>query len=156
MNNCTFIGNLTANAEQKTINSNGQQNTFCTFDIAVNRKTRNGGNETLYISCLKNGENAGLLPYLVKGQKVAVQGRIGVNAYLDKQGQPKASLNLSVYELELIGSKQDNAAANTAQAQAQVPSPFQPSSSIAAAQQKVATIFPQRNEQQPLTSDLPF
>lgn len=127
MNNCTFIGNLTADAQAKQSNINGTITAFITFDIAVNRKTRNG-DETLYISCIKNGDNANLLPYLAKGKKVAVNGRVSTHAYLDRSGQPRASLDLAVYDLELLGG---NASAEPQQAQ---PQPGD----------KTAQIFPER------------
>lgn len=156
MNSCTFIGNLTADAQQKNMNVNGAQSAFCTFDIAVNRKTRNG-EEVLFISCIKNGDNTNLLPYLTKGRKVAVHGRIGVHAYADKQGQPRASLDLSVFELELVGGGNEGQQPQTASAapttaQAPTPNPFPASSSPYAAQQGAPA--PQPTLEQKAVTDL--
>lgn len=103
MNSATFIGNLVAPAVQKAAN----QNTFITFTVAVNRKYGQK-EEVLFIECIKNGDNAKLLPFLNKGTKVCVQGRVSCHAYNDKQGQPHANLDLAVFELELLGSKSDN------------------------------------------------
>lgn len=100
MNQATFIGNLIAQAVQKQ----SQGGTcFITFSIAVNRKYKDK-EETLYIECIKNGDNANLLPYLQKGKKIAVSGRVNCHAYLDKNNQPRASLDLAVFELELLSS----------------------------------------------------
>lgn len=101
MNQCTFIGNLVANAAQKAASGK----TFITFTLAVSRKYKDK-ESTLFIECIKNGDNANLLPYLQKGKKIAVSGRIGCHAYMDRQKQPRASLDLSVFDLELIGGQQ--------------------------------------------------
>lgn len=120
MNQCFFIGNLVANAAQK--NANG--NFFITFTIAVNRKYKD--KETvLFVECIKNGDNANLLPYLQKGKKVAVCGRVSCHAYTDNQGQPRAYLDLSVFELELVSSSNTTQSPQQTAVQAQTPSnPF--------------------------------
>lgn len=118
MNQATFIGNLTAQAVQKQTQSGS---CFITFSIAVNRKYKDK-DETLFIECIKNGDNANLLPYLQKGKKIAVSGRISCHAYMDKNNQPRASLDLAVFELELVGS---NTEASKAPSVPQTPSnPF--------------------------------
>lgn len=103
MNSATFIGNLVAPAVQKQAN----ERTFITFTVAVNRKYGQK-EETLYVECIKSGDNAKLLPFLAKGTKVCVQGRVSCHAYVDKQNQPHANLDLAVFELELVGGKADN------------------------------------------------
>lgn len=99
MNSATFIGNLCANAVQRQAQDG---KLFITFDIAVNE----GKNvPPVYVSCAKNGDNAKLLPYLEKGKKVYVRGRITARTYNStKDGQTHAYLALSVYELELISA----------------------------------------------------
>lgn len=103
MNSATFIGNLVAPAVQKQSN----ERTFITFTVAVNRKYGQK-EETLYVECIKSGDNAKLLPFLGKGTKVCVQGRVSCHAYIDKNNQPHANLDLAVFELELVGGKTDN------------------------------------------------
>lgn len=103
MNSATFIGNLVAPAVQKQSN----ERTFITFTVAVNRKWGQK-EETLYVECIKSGDNAKLLPFLAKGTKVCVQGRVSCHGYIDKQNQPHANLDLAVFELELVGGKADN------------------------------------------------
>lgn len=120
MNQCTFIGNLVANAAQKSVNGNS----FITFTLAVNRKYKDK-ESTLFVECIKNGDNANLLPFLLKGKKIAVSGRVGCHAYLNKQGQPCASLDLSVYDLELVSSQQTQQP-TTQQVTAQVQSASNP------------------------------
>lgn len=120
MNSATFIGNLVAPAVQKQ----AQDRTFITFTVAVNRKYGQK-EETLYVECIKSGDNAKLLPFLGKGTKVCVQGRVSCHAYIDKQNQAHANLDLAVFELELVGGKSDNQQGNQQQPQQQsVSNPF--------------------------------
>lgn len=121
MNSATFIGNLVAPAVQKQANDR----TFITFTVAVNRKYGQK-EEVLYVECIKSGDNAKLLPFLGKGTKVCVQGRVSCHAYVDKQNVAHAYLDLAVFELELVGGKADNQQSNqpTQSNQQSVNNPF--------------------------------
>lgn len=138
MNSATFIGNLVAPAVKK----GDAERPFITFTVAVNRKYKNK-EEVLYIECIKNGDNNNLLPYLNKGTKVCVQGRVSCHAYMANSGQPRANLDLAVFELELLGSNQQ------AQQQAQAPQQAQPMQQPPQQVQQVPL-------QQALSNDLPF
>lgn len=115
MNNATFIGNLVAPAAKK----GNAEKPFITFTIAVNRKYKDK-EEVLFIECIKNGDNNNLLPYLNKGTKVCVQGRVSCHAYMANNGQPRANLDLAVFELELLGSSQQSQQAQVSQQPQQV------------------------------------
>ena len=130
MNSATFIGNMVAPAVKK----GDAAKPFITFTIAVNRKYKDK-EEVLYIECIKSGDNNNLLPYLNKGTKVCVQGRVSCHAYLDRNNQARANLDLAVFELELLGSQQG-------QQQAQAPQQTQPMQQVPL--------------QQALSNDLPF
>lgn len=101
MNNATFIGNLTADAKQ---HQGADGRAFVTFDIAINYRRR-GTNAVMYVSCFRTGDNARLLPYLTKGQKVCVVGPVSVTAYTAGNGDARATLNVLVTELELVGGR---------------------------------------------------
>lgn len=120
MNSATFIGNLVAPAVQKKSNDRA----FITFTVAVNRKYGDK-EEVLFIECIKSGDNAKLLPFLAKGTKVCVQGRVSCHAYIDKQNQPHANLDLAVFELELVGGKADNQQSQPQQQSVSNPFPTQ-------------------------------
>lgn len=126
MNNASFIGNLTANAVQKQAQSG---NNFITFTIAVNRKFKDK-EEVLFIDCIKSGDNANLLPYLQKGKKIYVSGRVSCHAYIDKNNQARASLYLAVFELELLSSNTDNNSATPAAQSQQNPFPTNPAPAV--------------------------
>lgn len=139
MNSATFIGNLVAPAAKK----GNTERPFITFTIAVNRKYKDK-EEVLFIECIKNGDNNNLLPYLNKGTKVCVQGRVNCHAYMANNGQPRAYLDLAVFELELLGSSQQNQQAQTTQQQ-QVQAP-----------QQVQQVPLQQALNQQVANDLPF
>lgn len=48
-----------------------------------------------------------LLPYIKKGTKVFVQGRMSVNSYMNN-GNPASSINLFADRLELLSAKQSD------------------------------------------------
>jgi single-strand DNA-binding protein len=108
MNQATFIGNLTKTAETKQVNGG---NPFTTFSLAVNRKwkTKDGTKreDVQYIDCIMNGNISAITPYLTKGTKVCVTGRVSCHAWIDNKGQAIAGLDLNVRDLELLGGKQD-------------------------------------------------
>lgn len=139
MNSATFTGNLVAPAAKK----GNTERPFITFTIAVNRKYKDK-EEVLFIECIKNGDNNNLLPYLNKGTKVCVQGRVNCHAYMANNGQPRANLDLAVFELELLGSSQQNQQAQTTQQQ-QVQAP-----------QQVQQVPLQQALNQQVANDLPF
>lgn len=118
MNCATFIGNLTRDAVQKLSNNHKH---YTTFDIAINEK-RGQKESVMYVSCIICSEPYKLLPYLTKGTKVCVQGRVSCHAYTNKQGQAIANLDLLVNQLELLGGNKNKAAA---------PQPQQPGSGFA-------------------------
>lgn len=102
MNQATFIGNLTQDATVRAARDGREP--FVSFSVAVNRRMKDGTKLTQYVECMKNGDNAALLPYLVRGAKVAVWGRVSCHAYVTRQNQAAASLDLYVQGLELVGA----------------------------------------------------
>ena len=164
MNQATFIGNLTANAVQRAT-ADGTA-TYATFSVAVNRKTKNGAEETTYVDCVMGGNTAGVVPYLTKGKKIAVTGRVSCRAWIDRQGQPHANLELRVWDLEFCGGR-ENAEQGQAPAQPQAQTSFatqQPAAPVqqtAQPQQQPQAAQPVQQQQlfgspQPTESDLPF
>ena len=108
MNQATFIGNLTKTAETKHVNSGKP---FTTFSLAVNRKWKaNDGiirEEVQYIGCIMNGNISAITPYLTRGTKVCVVGRVSCHAWTNNKGEAIAGLDLNVRDIELLGSKQE-------------------------------------------------
>lgn len=102
MNNATFIGNLGKDAELKELDGGKK---VINFSIAV----QDGKDNTLWVDCAKWSEKTGVLPYLLKGTKVAVTGNVGIRKW-----DTGATITLRVIDLELIGGKpQDGSHAGT-------------------------------------------
>ena len=60
---------------------------------------------TTWVSCTMNGDGGNLLQYLKSGEKVYVRGNLSSRIFVGHDGQRHAGLNISVTEIELVGSK---------------------------------------------------
>ena len=110
-----LIGNITRDAVVKDFNGNQ----YAAFTVAVNRR---GSENADFIDVLKYGDNANLMPYLRKGTKVYVGGKLSVSAYIGKNdGQAHANTTVWCNDLELVGGSQ-----NQQGAQQQFQAPAQP------------------------------
>ena len=119
MNVWNFVGNLGKDAETRYLQSGDPAVSF-----SVGVKSGYGDKATTtWARCSmfgKRGES--VAPYLVKGQQVAISGEASLREYTDKQGQSRASLEVRVNDLTLVGGKregQQQAAAPRQQAPAQ-------------------------------------
>lgn len=104
-----MTGNLGADAVTRTIN--GQP--FVCFKLADNRtyKDKQTGERktvTTWVSCMKYGENAGLLPYLRKGTSLYIEGEPFTKVYQTQQGTNEAGLNCRVSVLEFLSAPSGN------------------------------------------------
>lgn len=103
-----MIGNLGADAEVK--DNNGRK--FISFRVAHTDKWKDpaSGQEhvsTVWASCALNGDGGKVLQYLKKGIKVFLRGSMSMNIYSSpKTHQMECGLNISVWELELCSSQQ--------------------------------------------------
>lgn len=98
------IGHLGKDAELRTLESGGK---MMIFNVAVTEKwTGKDGNKqerTTWISCSKFSEKTGILPYLIKGTQVYVEGTPEVRQYTTQDGTHGASLQLRVLDVQLLG-----------------------------------------------------
>ena len=104
----TLIGNLGRDAEVKS--ADGRQ--FVTFTIASTEtfKKDNGEREekTQWVSCTMNQVSEALIPYLKRGAKVCIMGRLSTKLYSSAKDRClKAGLNISVMHLELVSTNVD-------------------------------------------------
>lgn len=103
MNKIIIIGNLGQDAQVKPQAGNG--NTPISFSIAVTEK-RKDSEHTEWFTCTKwvqPGGSSAIAQYLKRGTKVAVEGKISARAYTDRDGNPRASLEVNVQNIELLG-----------------------------------------------------
>lgn len=106
--NITFVtGNLGNDPEMRALPSG----TFVTtFSLAVNKswKDKDGVEHektTWFRVSAWNGTGEACNQYLSKGDKVAVTGQVSAQAYLNKEGQPAASLELRADQVEFLVTK---------------------------------------------------
>ncbi len=107
MNNITIIGNLTRDPEVRNVNNANVTN----FSVAVNEGK---DNVTYFNVAAWNVLGDTCAKYLAKGRKVAVTGRVGVRAYVDKAGKPAASLQVSASNVEFLSGNGNAEGGNTA------------------------------------------
>lgn len=128
MNKIIIIGNIGQDARLGQPAQNGS--TPISFSVGVSEK-RGENQHTEWFSCtrwVQSGGSTSISQYLTKGKKVAVEGKISARAYTDRDGQVRASLEVNVQNIELLGGG-DNAntqAPAQQQPRAQAPQNHQP------------------------------
>ena len=95
---------LTADAKVNTLKDERQ---VVNFNVAINDSYKPKDSSEVkkvatFIQCAY-WINPDIAKYLTKGTLVELYGRIGVNAYKDMQGEPKASLTFHVNNIKLHG-----------------------------------------------------
>lgn len=103
-----LIGNLGSDARVEE--HNGHK--FVSFNVAHNDRYQ-GADGTMtesitWVSCALNGDGGKLLPYLVKGRQVYVEGKGSTRVYSSPTlRRIVAGLNIAVDRIELIGGQVD-------------------------------------------------
>lgn len=116
INKAIISGNLGKAAELRTSASGFA---ILTFSVAVNenRKNQQTGEwekATTWFDCVVFGKRAETLaPMLGKGAKVAIDGKMRLSDYQDRDGNKRKKLEIVVNELELMSSRSDNATSTT-------------------------------------------
>jgi single-strand DNA-binding protein len=101
MNKVFLTGNLTRDPETKTTKDGTG---LCTFTVAVNN-----GKDTDFFRVTAWRKLADICrQYLAKGRKVAVTGSVTASAYTNKDGEPKASLEVQADNVEFLGNKNED------------------------------------------------
>lgn len=108
MNNIIIIGRLTRDPEVRyTENASARAN----FTVAVDGPQRTGGDgrqekQVDFIPCVAFGKQAEFIErWFAKGKPIAVQGRLSVRSYEDKDGQKKTYTNVIAERVEFAGDK---------------------------------------------------
>lgn len=111
MNKCIIIGRLVRDVELKTL---GQSDTAVVNNaIAVSRfrQAQNGERieETLFLDVAFFNRYAEVVSqYLRKGSKLAVEGFLKQESWVDNNGQNRSRIVLIVESMEMLDNKQDN------------------------------------------------
>lgn len=99
-----IIGRVTADA---TVNETKAGKKVVNFSIAINDTYKLRGSTEVqrivtYVNC-SYWINPGVAAYLTKGSLVECNGRVGANAWTNKEGEVKASLTFHVNTIKLHG-----------------------------------------------------
>lgn len=113
MKQITIIGNLGKDAEVKRIGDND----YAVFTVGVK-----DDENTQWFNCYKYGTNEKLLPYLTKGSKMLIQGKLSIKTS-EKEGKTYVNANINVANIEFLSSKSESST-QTAPTQAPAAQPF--------------------------------
>jgi single-strand DNA-binding protein len=104
---CVIVGNVGREPNLKYTQSGAA---VCDFSVAVTRRFGSGDQRQerttwFKVSCWnKLAETA--QAYIHKGTQILVEGTVDVSAYMDKNNQPQASLELRADTFQLLGSRE--------------------------------------------------
>ncbi|MEG1290524.1 MAG: single-stranded DNA-binding protein [Anaerovoracaceae bacterium] len=93
-----LVGNITADAETKTVESK----TVIEFNVAVNQKKADK-DTTTYIKCSKWTSSSKLADYLKKGKKVFVAGELFISPYLSQTDIAGVNTSMTVLAVQFLG-----------------------------------------------------
>ena len=100
MNKIVIIGNLTGTPELRVTQSGVS---VCQFTVAVNGKRKDDGATFFRVTAWRAlGETCH--KYLDKGRKVMVCGAVSASAYTGRDGNPRASLEVTAEDVEFLSS----------------------------------------------------
>ncbi len=104
------IGNLGRDATNNVVSGKNVMN----FTVAHTEKYRDSKGEqkdrTIWVDCSYWTDRTGILPFLIKGTQVYVEGAPDLRQYTRNDGTPGASLTLRVFNIQLLGNKGDREA----------------------------------------------
>ena len=115
INHIVLVGmNLTRDAELRTAR-NG--NARVTFSVAINSKYKdqygNMQDKAEFFDVVFWGERAeGVSQYLIKGAKIALEGRLTQERWVDEHKQTRTAVKITATNVVLIGSKKEESGNN--------------------------------------------
>lgn len=112
MNTLHITGNLTADPEGRTVNTERGPMNVCNFTVAVNRFVKSQKVTDYFRITLWNRQADNAMKYLSKGSKVAVSGPVTARAYMGRDDQPHCSLEMQIVsEIEYLSSRTNGGSA---------------------------------------------
>ena len=120
-NKITLVGNLGRDPE---LRYTPQGTAVASFSMATNerRKGKDGGEPTDITTWFRVtlwGRQAELAAeHLTKGRQVYIEGRLRLDEYTDKEGNPRTSLEVNATEMQFIGGAKEGGAPAAASAAA--------------------------------------
>ncbi len=150
-----IVGNLGKDCIVKEVNGKNVIN----FSVAHTERFKDSqGNQkekTTWVECAYWTDKTAIAPYLMKGQMVYAEGAPEADGYTNKEGVVAATLRMRVQNIQLLGSKSDNASNPQAQQQNQSSANAGNASYVGSAPNPTAKVQPMADNM-PLDDDLPF
>ena len=144
-----IIGHLGNDCTTNEVNGK----TVINFNVAHSEKYKDSqGNlveRTTWVKCAYWTDRTAIAQYLKKGQQVYAEGRPEAEGYLNKENQNAASLKMTVFSVQLLGSKGDNNQVNQS-------GNYQQPASQSAASSRPTVNTPQPSQVEEPADDLPF
>jgi single-strand DNA-binding protein len=110
-----IIGHLGGDCTTNEVNGR----TVINFNVAHSEKYKDAqGNlvdKTTWVRCAYWTDRSAISQYLKKGQLVYAEGSPEAEGYMNKENQAAATLKMSVFRIQLLGSKNDNPGGSTQQ-----------------------------------------
>lgn len=104
LNSVVIIGRLTRDPEMRHTQSG---TAVCNFTLAVDRRKKEDGAD--FIDCVAWQKTAELVSqYLGKGRQCAVNGRLQVRSYEDKDGNKRKAVEVVAESVVFLGGKEQN------------------------------------------------
>lgn len=104
MNKLIIIGNLTADPQLRTT-PNGVS--VCDFTLSVNDRKGGDNNATYFRVTVWRQLGEACHKYLAMGRKAFVSGPVSVRTYQDRNGETRASLEVTADDVEFLTSRQE-------------------------------------------------
>lgn len=101
MNSVIINGRITKDPEVHY--TNNTNSAYIQFSIAVRKdfKNKDGQYETIFVDCAAFSATAQYIGnYVHKGDMLLVKGRLGIQAYQDKEGKTRTYTNIEVEQVE--------------------------------------------------------
>lgn len=109
LNKVIFIGRLTRDPELRFTESGAG---LCQFTLAVDRpyKKRDGNKETDFINVVVWRKLAEICAkYLAKGQLAAVEGRLEIRSYTNREGKPRRAVQVVAENVQFLSPREGSA-----------------------------------------------
>ena len=111
-NRVILMGNLTRDPELRILEG---ETSVCHVGLAVNRAYRDQKGdkqeEVTFVDCEAWRRNAETIAqYLTKGSPIHIEGRLRLDQWNDKEGNPRSKLKVVIERFQFIGSASDRTA----------------------------------------------
>jgi single-strand DNA-binding protein len=99
----TFVANISKAAETRQVMVGGVPTFVTDFNVAENYRSSNGERATqFYRVSLWRDAGTKMAKYLTLGRPILIEGRVKARAYIDKNGQPQANLEIANPRIQFI------------------------------------------------------